>query len=111
MNREETEVFPLLERHLCVHRQRSMVWRTLTAMPLRLLERVLPFVTASLDESDTAELLNNIRLGCPEPGSALVRLLVRWAGRGKAGVGTAEAGASGAVGQHDSQQKGEWRNS
>ena len=33
---------------------------------------------------DAAELLTNIRLGAPEPDSALVELLSRWAGRGRA---------------------------
>ena len=45
MAREEADVFPLLARHLCATQQRVMVWRTLRAMPLRLLERVMPWVT------------------------------------------------------------------
>lgn len=162
MQREEAEVFPLLEASLCAAQQRAMVWRTLRAMPLRLLERVMPWVTggpglgvggegrgwgwatagvvrgmdvagdgrageprrcgaryasagsrvgtlppevlparvrcpfgglnlwpcacaraAKLSDEDTAELLNNIRLGAPEPDTALVELLSRWAGRGR----------------------------
>jgi len=42
MAREEADVFPLLARHLCATQQRVMVWRTLRAMPLRLLEQVMP---------------------------------------------------------------------
>jgi len=45
MAREEADVFPLLGRYLCATQQRVMVWRTLRAMPLRLLERVMPWVT------------------------------------------------------------------
>ncbi len=44
MAHEEQEVLPLLEAHLCAAEQRAMVWRTLRAMPLRLLERVMPWV-------------------------------------------------------------------
>ena len=44
MAHEEEEVLPLLEAHLCAAEQRAMVWRTLRAMPLRLLERVMPWV-------------------------------------------------------------------
>ena len=44
MRREELEVLPLLQAHLCDAEQRSMVWRMLRAMPLRLLTRVMPVV-------------------------------------------------------------------
>jgi zinc finger-like protein len=53
MAREESQVFPLLERHLCATQQRAMVWRTLRAMPLRLLERLMPWVAASLSADDS----------------------------------------------------------
>ena len=54
MAHEEQEVLPLLEAHLCAAEQRAMVWRTLRAMPLRLLERVMPWVagTCSLTSVD-----------------------------------------------------------
>lgn len=48
MAHEEQEVLPLLEAHLCAAEQRAMVWRTLRAMPLRLLERVMPWVAGTL---------------------------------------------------------------
>lgn len=44
MAHEEADVLPLLEKHLCAAEQRAMVWRTLRGMPLRLLERVMPWV-------------------------------------------------------------------
>ena len=44
MAREESEVLPVLMRTLCAAEQRHMVWRILLAMPLRLLERVMPWV-------------------------------------------------------------------
>ena len=47
MAREEADVLPLLEARLCAGQQRDMVWRTLQAMPLRLLERVLPWLAGA----------------------------------------------------------------
>ena len=44
MEREESSVLPVLEASLCAAEQRAMVWRTLRAMPLRLLERMLPWL-------------------------------------------------------------------
>lgn len=44
MAHEESELLPLLEAHLCVAEQRAMLWRTLRGMPLRLLEKVMPWV-------------------------------------------------------------------
>lgn len=38
------DVLPVLMRTLCMAEQRHMVWRILRAMPLRLLERVMPWV-------------------------------------------------------------------
>ena len=40
----QVAVLPLLEARMCVAEQRAVVWRTLRAMPLRLLERMLPWV-------------------------------------------------------------------
>ncbi len=47
MAREEAAVLPLLVAGLCTHEQRAMVWRTLRAMPLRLLERMLPWLAGA----------------------------------------------------------------
>ncbi len=47
MAREEAEVLPLLSRSLCFPEQRRMIWRILRAMPLRLLERVMPWVAGA----------------------------------------------------------------
>ena len=48
MAREESTVLPMLESCLCAAEQRAMVWRTLRAMPLRLLERMLPWLAGDL---------------------------------------------------------------
>lgn len=51
MAREEADVLPLLQERLCASQQRHMVWRTLCAMPLRLLERVLPWLAGARNPS------------------------------------------------------------
>ncbi|KXZ51428.1 hypothetical protein GPECTOR_12g390 [Gonium pectorale] len=83
MHREEADVFPLLEANLCEAQQRALVYRTIRAMPLRLLERVMPWVVGRLDNAAADALLSNIRLGAPGGDQALVELLSRWARRGR----------------------------
>lgn len=39
----------------------EQVWRTLRAMPLRLLERVMPWLAAKLPEPDIEEMLATVR--------------------------------------------------
>ena len=46
MAREEADVLPVLEARLGPAAQRALVWGTLRAMPLRLLERVAPWLAA-----------------------------------------------------------------
>ena len=50
------DVLPVLMRSLCMAQQRHMVWAILRAMPLRLLERVMPWVAGEP------------RLRCPSGG-------------------------------------------
>ena len=45
--RLQADVFPLLEAQLCMAQQRALVYRTIRAMPLRLLERVMPWVVGA----------------------------------------------------------------
>ena len=59
MAHEEQEVLPLLEAHLCAAEQRAMVWRTLRAMPLRLLERVMPWVAGTTTFTTNNDDTNN----------------------------------------------------
>lgn len=46
MTREETEVFPILQEKLGSGEQCLIVWQTLQMMPLRLLERVMPWISS-----------------------------------------------------------------
>ncbi|EFJ48814.1 hypothetical protein VOLCADRAFT_60154 [Volvox carteri f. nagariensis] len=101
MQREETDVFPLLEMHLCEAQQRMLVYRTIRAMPLRLLERVMPWVVSGLDDVAAASLLSNIRLGAPPGDLPLVELLSRWARRGRPStvpLGAPETGPRACIG-------------
>jgi zinc finger-like protein len=82
MTREESDVLPVLMRSLCAAEQRHMVWRLLRAMPLRLLERVMPWVAGKLREEDVKEWLANMRRAAPPAEAPLVGLLSQWARRG-----------------------------
>ena len=84
MAREESEVLPPLMKSLCLPEQRHMVWRLVRAMPLRLLERVMPWVAGKLREDDVNEWLYNIKRAAPVEEAALVKLLEQWARRGLA---------------------------
>ncbi|KAF8062684.1 zinc finger protein BRUTUS-like [Scenedesmus sp. PABB004] len=83
MQREERQVLPLLAARLGPDAQRGMVWHTLRAMPLRLLERVLPWLLSKLSDEDAEGMLSNLRLGAPQVDQQLLELLLRWAQRGR----------------------------
>ncbi len=56
----------------------EQVWRTLRAMPLRLLERVMPWLAAKLPEPDIEEMLATVRhlLETSRVGDALVTVFL-----------------------------------
>lgn len=83
MTREETEIFPLLQQKLCYEQQCTIFWKTLSIMPLRLLERVMPWLAGRLDEKEYNQFLKFMRLGgYVTDGVTAVRLLSKWADRG-----------------------------
>lgn len=82
MAEEERNILPILMNSLCVPEQRYLAWRVLCAMPLRLLERVMPWIVAKLDEEDAREWLINIKRAAPSSDAVLVKLLEVWAKRG-----------------------------
>ena len=82
MAREESDVLPILITSLCRAQQRHMVWHILMAMPLRLLERVMPWVALKLKEDEVCEWLENIGGAAPVKEAPLVALLTAWARRG-----------------------------
>ncbi|GIL78726.1 hypothetical protein Vretimale_373 [Volvox reticuliferus] len=105
MQREETDVFPLLEAHLCEAQQRVLVYRTIRAMPLRLLERVMPWVVSGLDDAAAVSLLSNIRFGAPANDLPLVELLSRWAWRGRPSMTPLSGSGHGDSGAHVSRPR------
>lgn len=82
MTREETDVLPILMKTLCQAEQRHIVWKLVQAMPLRLLERFMPWISAKLDEKDVEDWLENIRKASNSTQKPLVELLSEWAARG-----------------------------
>ena len=75
MTREETDVLPILMKTLCQAEQRHIVWKSVQAMPLRLLERFMPWISAKLDEKDVEDWLENIRKASNSTQKPLVELL------------------------------------
>eukprot|EP00192_Tetraselmis_astigmatica_P000948 CAMPEP_0117679692 /NCGR_PEP_ID=MMETSP0804-20121206/17947_1 /TAXON_ID=1074897 /ORGANISM="Tetraselmis astigmatica, Strain CCMP880" /LENGTH=1249 /DNA_ID=CAMNT_0005489125 /DNA_START=485 /DNA_END=4234 /DNA_ORIENTATION=- len=88
IEKEEAEVLPVLAEHCSVHEQRLVFWQTIRAMPLRLLERMLPWVASQVSEEQCSQMLHAMRMagdavGEPEISRVLVQLLVQWAQRGR----------------------------
>lgn len=50
------------QSHCSVEEQRVLLYRSLRLMPLKLLERVLPWLVAILSEDETKVMLENLRL-------------------------------------------------
>ena len=96
MEEEERDILPLLMTELCAAEQRYLAWRVLCAMPLRLLERVMPWVVAKLRDEDAREWLINIRRAAPPHDAPLVQLLELWANRGFRSAEKGEQSADGA---------------
>eukprot|EP00210_Caulerpa_lentillifera_P007734 g7380.t1 len=83
MLREEQEVFPLLQEKLDLNEQCLMVWRTLKMMPLRLLERVMPWISSQLSESEYRGLQIALEIGGNYTReTSVMKLLSKWAQQG-----------------------------
>eukprot|EP00250_Pteridium_aquilinum_P020433 c24812_g1_i2 orf=124-4074(-) len=80
---EETKVFPLARQSFTIHEQRSLVYRSFQVMPLKLLEKVLPWLVSALSEEEARNVLENIRLAAPASDAALAILLLGWACKGR----------------------------
>lgn len=44
LDREERELLPALRLHLCTGEKQALVWKSLQALPLRILERIMPWI-------------------------------------------------------------------
>ncbi|XP_054812756.1 zinc finger protein BRUTUS-like isoform X2 [Prosopis cineraria] len=76
---EEVQVLPLARKHFSFRRQRELLYQSLCMMPLKLIERVLPWLVGSLTEDQVKMFLRNVQLAAPATDSALVTLFCGWA--------------------------------
>ncbi|XP_057416206.1 zinc finger protein BRUTUS-like isoform X2 [Lotus japonicus] len=76
---EEVQVLPLARKHFSFKRQCELLYQSLCMMPLKLIERVLPWLVGSLTEKEAKIFLNNMQLAAPATDSALVTLFCGWA--------------------------------
>ena len=56
------QVLPLARKHCSIEEQRDLLYQSLCVMPLKLLERVLPWLAAVLSEDEAKDMLHNMRL-------------------------------------------------
>lgn len=61
------QVLRFTESHCSIEEQRALLYQSLRVMPLKLLERVLPWMVAILSEDETKEMLQNLRLAGTTP--------------------------------------------
>ncbi|XP_013585922.1 PREDICTED: uncharacterized protein LOC106294801 isoform X2 [Brassica oleracea var. oleracea] len=80
---EEIQVLPLARKNFSFKRQQEILYQSLCIMPLRLIERVLPWLTASLTEDEAKNFLKNLQAGAPKSDAALVTLFSGWACKGR----------------------------
>ncbi|KAF8103682.1 hypothetical protein N665_0186s0050 [Sinapis alba] len=80
---EEVQVLPLARKNFSFKRQQELLYQSLCIMPLRLIERVLPWLTASLTEDEAKNFLKNLQAGAPKSDAALVTLFSGWACKGR----------------------------
>ncbi|MCO5569786.1 hypothetical protein L7F22_023501 [Adiantum nelumboides] len=82
---EEAKIIPLARKNISKNEQRYLVYRSFRVMPLKLLERVLPWLVSALNEKEAKNVLENVRLAAPEKDAALAVLLLGWACEGRGG--------------------------
>uniref|UniRef100_A0ACD5VQK9 Uncharacterized protein n=1 Tax=Avena sativa TaxID=4498 RepID=A0ACD5VQK9_AVESA len=76
---EETKVLPQARVLFSPEKQRKLLYRSLCVMPLKLLERVLPWLVSKLSDEEASFFLQNMRLAAPSSETALVTLFSGWA--------------------------------
>ncbi|KAF7834606.1 zinc finger protein BRUTUS-like isoform X1 [Senna tora] len=92
---EEVQVLPLARKHFSFKRQRELLYQSLCMMPLKLIERVLPWLVGSLTEDEAKMFLKNMQLAAPKLDSALVTLFCGWACKARKKALCLSSGASG----------------
>lgn len=56
------QVLPLARKHFTKKKQREILYESLCLMPLKLIERVLPWLVGSLTEDEAKNFLKNMQL-------------------------------------------------
>ncbi|XP_022150600.1 zinc finger protein BRUTUS-like isoform X3 [Momordica charantia] len=79
---EEMHVLPLARKHFGPQRQRELLYHSLGIMPLKWIERVLPWLVETLSEEEARSFLQNMQMAAPESDHALVTLFSGWACKG-----------------------------
>ncbi|KAI4331498.1 hypothetical protein MLD38_029683 [Melastoma candidum] len=82
-HREEVLVLPLARRHFSFKKQRELLYKSLCMMPLKLIERVLPWLVGASGEDEARNIIRNLQLGASGADSALVTLFTGWACKGR----------------------------
>ncbi|XP_065860744.1 zinc finger protein BRUTUS isoform X2 [Euphorbia lathyris] len=80
---EEVQVLPLAQKHFSFKRQQELLYQSLCVMPLKLIERVLPWLVGSLTEDEAKKFLKNMQSAAPTADAALVTLFTGWACKGR----------------------------
>lgn len=80
---EEVQVLPIAKKNFSFKRQRELLYQSLCVMPLRLIERVLPWLVGSLTDHEARNFLKNMQLAAPPTDSALMTLFSGWACKGR----------------------------
>ncbi|URD72184.1 CHY zinc finger [Musa troglodytarum] len=82
-NVEEAQVLPIARISVSPEKQRKILYRCLCVMPLRLIERALPWLVATLCEDEARSFLQNMKLAASSSETALVTLFAGWACKGQ----------------------------
>ncbi|XP_038724888.1 zinc finger protein BRUTUS-like isoform X1 [Tripterygium wilfordii] len=80
---EEVQVLPLAQKHFGFERQQELLYQSLCVMPLKLIERVLPWLVGSFTEEEARNFLKNMQSAAPATDNALVTLFTGWACKGR----------------------------
>ncbi|KAH8491823.1 hypothetical protein H0E87_021430 [Populus deltoides] len=80
---EETQVLPLAHQHFSFRKQKELLYQSLCMMPLKVIERVLPWLVGLLTEHEARNFLKNMQSAAPAVDTALVTLFTGWACKGR----------------------------
>ncbi|XP_073004012.1 zinc finger protein BRUTUS [Typha latifolia] len=80
---EEVKILPLARAHFSHEKQRKLLYKSICVMPLKLLERVLPWLVSKLSDEEAKLFLQNMHLAASSSETALVTLFSGWACKGR----------------------------